>query len=252
MTEESFHHGLTVSVLAIASVTFLLLYFISAPYGRHGRDGWGPMIPARVGWIVMESPSVFLFSWFYFHGAHWNAAIPLVLCCIWLTHYVHRTFIYPFRASSSGKRIPITIVGMSILFNSCNSYINARWISEFGIYPSEVTAYWPLFVGAILFIIGMCINIHSDTILLRLKKSSSGDYQIPKGGMFRFVSCPNYLGELIEWLGWAVASTSLAGLSFFVFTFANLVPRAHTHHKWYKETFSDYPAGRKAIFPWLY
>ena len=252
MTEESFHYGLTVAILAIAGVTFLLLYFISAPYGRHGRSGWGPMIPARLGWIVMESPSVFLFSWFYFQGAHWDATIPMILCIIWLTHYVHRTFIYPLRASSSGKEIPITIIGMSLLFNSCNSYINARWISGFGTYPSDVLVYWPLLIGGILFIIGMCVNIHSDTILLKLKKSSSGEYQIPKKGMFRLVSCPNYLGELIEWLGWAIASMSLAGLSFFVFTFANLVPRAHTHHQWYKDTFSEYPSDRKAIFPGMY
>ena len=42
-----------------------------------------------------------------------------------------------------------------------------------------------------------------------------------------------------------------AGLSFFLFSFANLFPRAFSHHRWYRETFEDYPEDRKAILPGL-
>ena len=31
-------------------------------------------------------------------------------------------------------------------------------------------------------------------------------------------SCPNYLGEILEWLGWAVATWSSCGLAFMLFT----------------------------------
>ena len=34
-----------------------------------------------------------------------------------------------------------------------------------------------------------------------------------------------------------------------VWVIANLFPRALSHHKWYKEKFSDYPKNRKAIIP---
>ena len=40
--------------------TFAYLFFESAPYGRHIKDGWGIEIPARLGWVVMESPCVIL------------------------------------------------------------------------------------------------------------------------------------------------------------------------------------------------
>jgi protein-S-isoprenylcysteine O-methyltransferase Ste14 len=69
--------------------------------------------------------------------------------------------------------------------------------------------------------------------------------------MYRFVSAPNYLGELIEWTGWAVLTWSAAGATFAFFTAANLVPRALTHHRWYRETFDDYPPERRAIVPFL-
>ncbi|HCB40998.1 MAG TPA: 3-oxo-5-alpha-steroid 4-dehydrogenase, partial [Gammaproteobacteria bacterium] len=60
-----------------------------------------------------------------------------------------------------------------------------------------------------------------------------------------------YLGEIITWSGFALASWSLAGLSFVVFTMANLVPRALANHRWYQETFSDYPKDRRAVIPYI-
>ena len=52
---------------------------------------------------------------------------------------------------------------------------------------------------------------------------------------------PNYLGEIVEWTGWALATWSLAGLAFAVYTAANLAPRAVANHDWYLSTFDDYP-----------
>ena len=69
--------------------------------------------------------------------------------------------------------------------------------------------------------------------------------------MYRHVSCPNYLGEMLEWTGWAVLTWSLAGTAFAVFTAANLVPRAMAIHRWYRDKFPDYPVERKAVIPFL-
>ena len=77
-------------------------------------------------------------------------------------------------------------------------------------------------------------------------------YKIPRGGLYRWISCPNYFGETIEWIGWAIATWSLPGLTFAVWTFANLAPRAHAHHKWYHKNFKDYPIRRKAFIPWVW
>ena len=75
---------------------------------------------------------------------------------------------------------------------------------------------------------------------------------MPAGGAFELVSCPNYTGEILQWFGWALATWSAAGLAFAVFTAANLVPRAHAHHSWYREKFPDYPKSRKRVIPFLY
>ncbi|HSJ85911.1 MAG TPA: hypothetical protein VK909_01800 [Anaerolineales bacterium] len=59
--------------------------------------------------------------------------------------------------------------------------------------------------------------------------------------------CPNYFSEIMEWFGWALVTWSLPDLAFALWTFANLAPCAHAHHKWYREHFKDYPAERKAL-----
>ena len=97
----------------------------------------------------------------------------------------------------------------------------------------------------------MYINLHSDGILRSLRSDEIPGYQIPKGGAFELVSCANYFGEVIEWLGWACLTWSLAGLTFAIWTAANLIPRALAHHQWYRREFSDYPGKRKAILPYI-
>ena len=87
--------------------------------------------------------------------------------------------------------------------------------------------------------------------MFRLRQPGETGYKIPRGGTYRWVSCPNYLGEMLQWLGWAIASWSLAGAAFAVFTLANLLPRAIAVHRWYKDEFPDYPPARRAVIPYL-
>jgi protein-S-isoprenylcysteine O-methyltransferase Ste14 len=240
---------------AYAALAFVSLQFVSAPYGRHLREGWGPRINATVGWVVMEAPSPLVFFAFWLAGdpARRFSATGLAFLVLWQAHYVYRSFIFPFRRQGGQREMPLSIVMMSILFNLANGYLNARWIYTLG---PERPAAWladPRFIGGVaLFVIGSAINRQSDRILFNLRKPGERGYRIPYGGFYRFVSCPNYLGELVEWTGWALCTFSPAGLAFALASAANLLPRARTHHRWYKETFADYPRERKAIVPFLY
>jgi len=102
-----------------------------------------------------------------------------------------------------------------------------------------------------MFLSGLIINIYSDNVLLSLRKSNSNGYSIPEGGMFRYVSCPNFFGEIIEWTGFALMTWNPASLAFLIWTCMNLIPRGMDHHRWYKIKFADYPGNRKAIFPFV-
>ncbi len=253
MTEVQVHNFLVWETIAVSAVIFLFLLVRAAPYGRHyGGSGWGPHVPNSVGWFIMELPATVLFLAFFVYGSHAREVVPLVLLAVWQAHYIHRSFIYPLRTSNNRRKMPLIVAGSGFIFNAVNAYINARFISEFGHYDLAWLGDIRFLAGLAVFIGGMVLNLHSDGILLRLRKANASGYKIPEGGAFRFVSCPNYLGEILEWAGWALATWSLSGLAFFLFTAANLVPRARSNHKWCKETFAAYPARRKALIPGIF
>ena len=73
--------------------------------------------------------------------------------------------------------------------------------------------------------------------------------RIPHGGAFRWVSSPQYLGELTAWAGFSIMTWGLPGVMIFLISAGNLVPRAFQTHRWYREKFPDYPRERKALIP---
>lgn len=106
--------------------------------------------------------------------------------------------------------------------------------------------------AAVVFICGFIINMHSDSVLRSLRKPGELVYKIPQRGLFKYVTNAHYLGEILEWAGWALLTWSPAGLAFALFTVANLLPRAHANHKWYKSQFPGYPENRRVLLPYIY
>ncbi len=248
---ESFNLIMIIFIIVGAGV-FILLFFVSAPYGQHIRKGWGPNINNKLGWFFMEIPTVVIFLVFYLIGDRKAGLTYIIFLVIWMVHYGQRTFIFPFLIRAK-QPMPVTIIIFGMTFNGINTYLQARWVYRFSQpYPSDWLAS-PFFIaGLSIFIIGFTINLHSDRVIRNLRKPGETEYKIPYGGMFQWVSNPSYLGEITEWAGWALLTFSFPGLIFVVWTFANLAPRALSIHKWYLETFPDYPKNRKALIPYIY
>ena len=252
MNEATFYHWCVIAWMALAAATFVALFFINAPYGRFTRSGWGPRMGARLGWILMETPVLVTFLVLYGVSDRKSNIVSLVFLTLFSAHYVHRAFIYPFRVRSSRPSMTVPVILMGAVFNVGNGYLNGRYLFTLG---PELTTSWltdPRFVaGVILFVVGYSLNQHSDRVLMRLRADGHRGYRIPRGGLYERVSCPNYLGEILEWAGWALACWNLGALAFFVWTVANLAPRALKTHNWYKETFPEYPDNRKALLPFV-
>lgn len=239
--------------IALAIITFCSLFFVTAPFGRHTSSQWGPMINARLGWFLMEIPSPLAFAYFFFNGSSSPNMITLIFAFLWILHYFNRSIIYPLRQRDHKKKMPIMIMGSAILFNCLNGFFNGYYLGNYGHLYTETWLYSvPFIIGFCLFFMGMFINIQSDNILLNLRKPGETGYKIPTGGFFNYVSCPNLLGEIIEWLGFAIMVWALPAWSFALWTFANLSPRAIAHHQWYQQKFEQYPKQRKALLPFLW
>lgn len=250
MNMETFHLVNYVWI-GIAAVTFLALQKVTAPYGRHSSNNWGPTLPNKLGWILMEAPSLFTFAILFRLGDVANNSPAWIFFAAWVIHYINRTFIFPLRTRTKGKRMPILIPLTAIFFNFVNGGLNGYYLGFVRTYDASWLTTPQMIIGASLFVIGMAINIISDEKLLHLRKPGETGYKIPKGWLFTYISCPNLAGEMLEWIGFAVMTWSLPGLTFAIWTIANLLPRALEHHKFYQKQFPDYPKQRKAVIPYL-
>ncbi|MEM1417118.1 MAG: DUF1295 domain-containing protein [Myxococcota bacterium] len=238
-------------VALFGAASFPLLFVVTAPYGRHLRRGWGPTMSARLGWVLMEAPSPLGFALVFLLAPGPRPPAAWLLFGLWQLHYLYRTFVFPFRMRGEGKRKPVLTVAMAFLFNCANGPMNAYGIAVLAPHLGGLGD--PrLLAGTALFLAGWAMNQHADHVLLNLRAPGESGYKIPHAGLHRFVASPNYFGEMVEWGGFALAAATAPALVFFLFTVANLAPRARANLRWYQERFADYPPSRRALVPFLW
>jgi 3-oxo-5-alpha-steroid 4-dehydrogenase 1 len=148
--------------------------------------------------------------------------------------------------------MPLIICSSAVLFNFCNTFVIGYFLGNIGAnYGNEYFFSFRFITGFLIFLTGVFINVKSDNMLINLRKPGETGYKIPTGFLFRYISCPNHFGEIIEWFGFAFMIGTMPAWSFAIWTFVNLVPRTLDHHRWYKQNFPNYPKVRKAVFPFI-
>lgn len=279
-----------VIAIAIIPINMLFFSHIPTPYGRfYKKDIWGPELDEKTAWCIMESTALFMFLIFYFlYGVNKLSYVPLFFLSLWVFHYINRSFIYPFFIMKQKyKKFPLLLVVLGFLYLSMFSYLNAKNISS----NPKYTIDWfkkPIFIiGVIIFFIGFIINVWADCKLQNKKEnikvhdnnnqnkeiklyesgkfnfskmfdtniyfedSEKKHYHLPTGGLYNYISSPNYLGEILEWSGWAIATWSLPGLLFALGAVGCIGVRAIHTHKWYEKHFENLPKDRKALIPFI-
>ncbi len=249
--EGSLFNNIVVVWMSIALMIFFVNLKIKAPYGRHTKNSWGPMIDNRLGWVLMELPALVICPMLYWLGPNEKEIAGIIIILLWIVHYFNRTLVFPLRIRTRGKKMPLVIMLSAVFFNLINGGICGYYLGWISAYTLDWIYSLPFISGIFIFLFGFFLNIHSDNILIHLRKPGETNYKIPTGGFFKWISCPNLFGEIIEWFGFAILCWALPCLSFFIWTFCNLVPRALAHHKWYHGKFENYPMERKAVFPFL-
>jgi 3-oxo-5-alpha-steroid 4-dehydrogenase 1 len=238
--------------IAVAIIIFPVLLKVTQPYGRHLKGNWGAVINNRFGWFIMELPALVIFGYFLIFRANLLNILILVPALIWGLHYIHRVLIFPLLIRTGRKKIPLLIVILAFIFNVINGFLNGYWFVHFATeYKSVVLIDLRVMTGIILFLTGSVINKYHDFLLIKLRPISGNGYKIPYGGLFKYVSCPNFLGEIISWTGFALVAFNLAALSFLIWTIVNLTTRALDHHRWYNKEFPEYNKERRALIPYL-
>jgi protein-S-isoprenylcysteine O-methyltransferase Ste14 len=200
----------------------------------------------------MEAPSPVLMAAFFAVGRSPWVSVESVFLALWLSHYLYRAFVFPLLLPPSSRPMPVTIVASGAFFNLVNASLNGMWLFSLSLVRPVAWLHSPAFiVGTTMFAGGYLAHLLADRQLRRLRRENGGARGVPRGWLFRLLSCPNYLGEIVEWTGFAIATWSPTGLLFALWTAANLVPRAIHHHRWYRANFPDYPPERRAVVPFV-
>jgi len=265
-TFETFYYGFLFTMLGLAALVFIALQFITVAYGMTFNNRWGISINSRLGWLYMEIPvfiaMIVIYGISFQFGNSFNIVTSFILL-LFLIHYGQRSFIFPLLMKGNSK-MPLSVIFTGIFFNFCNAFMQGCWL--FIVYPNnsakfnnmyELSWFWsPYFIiGTAIFFFGMIINLHSDRIIRKLRRSKEdNNYYLPKGFLFDRINSSNYFGELLEWLGFAILTWSFAGFVFFCWALANLVPRAKAVYYRYDQFFgSEFTKLKRwKIFPYIY
>lgn len=255
LTNYTFFKGVIITMTVLAVIVFVALHYFKAGYGYLRTSNWGPEINNKVGWVLMECPVFFAVLWGFVATKSYENVVVAIMTGLFLVHYFQRSFIFPLLMRGNST-IPVAIVVMGIVHNLANAYMQSGWLFIFG--REGYTLEWlysPQFIlGTCIFIFGFVVNLQADYIVRHLRKPGDRKHYIPYGGMFKYVSSANYFGEITEWFGFAILTWSISGLVFFLFTFANLAPRAFSLYERYEQEFGEEftNLGRKKIIPFLY
>lgn len=275
--EEIHLHFLCSVLLLLSSIpTYLITrYVVTAPFGRHvstTQSPWwyGPKINPRLSWFIFECPNL-IWSWYWGCYRYDDSILFLessseeilkrpntLLLFIFTLHYVNRAIIYPLRMSTNSQHVPLVVIISAIIFTGLNGYVQCFYLGHIEKIQNNIQT----LLGMFIFFVGMGINIHCDGVLRELRSQHDYDkadttsnrrYYIPRDLLFTYISCPNFTGEIVEWFGYAMASSfSLPSVAFFCYTASNLIPRGISHHEWYRSKFDDYPIERKwAVIPFI-
>lgn len=71
----------------------ILLYGITAPYGRYARSGWGIFVNGKIAWFIQEIPSFAIPVMFLVldqHAPRFNVMPNMFLFMLFSIHYFQR------------------------------------------------------------------------------------------------------------------------------------------------------------------
>lgn len=93
---------------------------------------------------------------------------------------------------------------------------------------------------------------HKTFANLRKKSHNNEKYAIPRGGLFEYISCPNYFCEILIYVSfYLILGFTHPWALILTWVITNQMMAGIMTHDWYKRNFDDYPKLRKAIIPFL-
>lgn len=227
----------------------------------------GPQISWKTVFLIEYLGPLLLYPLFYLQprwiygnvveelADKWVKEVQFSALIAWCFHYSKRELETLFVHRFSHATMPLLN-----LFKNCSYYwFFAAYVAYFVNHPLYTPPTEDLvYTGMCLFYFMEIGNLSAHWTLRMLRPPGTKVRRIPRGGLFEFVSCPNYTYEILSWLGFNLMTRTVAGILFMCFGGAQMLVWAQNKHRRYRAEFDGkdgralYPPNRKVIVPFLY
>jgi len=185
-----------------------------------------------------------------------KASIPLntnqkVAFMLWMTHYTKRLLETIFVHEFGTLTMPVFN-----LFKNCLYYWSfaAAVGYNVNIPNAQDLPSWHLYLGFPWFCVFMLLNFLCHLRLKYMRPKGTNDFVIPHGGLFEYITCPNYFCEIMTWFGFNILTGfTPAGIAFNIVGAAQMVKWATERREKFIKLFgSKWPKKRWVLFPFIY
>ncbi|KAF9430597.1 3-oxo-5a-steroid 4- dehydrogenase [Podila epigama] len=249
---------LTVEKVALESGKTLADYGINDGDSITFKDlgpqlSWRTVFLVEYGGPLVIHPIFYYFQSLFYGKTFEHSLLQTLTYAMVMLHFLKREYETVFVHRFSHGTMPLRNLFKNSAHYHILSGVNiAYWVygpwSAAGVKAAERSD--ALVYGCIaLFIFAELSNFHTHITLRNLRPPGTRVRKIPRGYGFNLVSCPNYFFETLAWLAVSILTQSWASHLFFVVAVGQMYIWAVKKHKGYRKEFSDYPRGRKAMFP---
>eukprot|EP01133_Synstelium_polycarpum_P013383 gene13383-15742_t len=221
----------------------------------------GPQISWTLVFLAEYAGPLFVYPLFYifsqqiygYEHSNKNYVQNLALMCYSL-HYIKRLLETVFVHRFSHGTMPL-----SNLFKNCTYYWGCTAMVSYFVNHPLFTAppAMRVIAGLALFLVSEFLNLTCHIQLRNLRPAGTTERNVPKGGLFDYVSCPNYTVEILSWVGFTVMTQTLTAGLFTLLGAFQMYVWAVAKHRRYRKEFDgqngrpQYPKSRKIIIPFL-
>lgn len=243
--------------VAIAFAASLPLFFIteatgwlSLGYSKFARRNQRYSVRSQLGMFAIYFPAAVIYPSIHVLGDGAATTWHLVAMALIVVHFGKRCLEVLFVHRYSGVMNGWTVITICLLYSAVSWLLGEIATREV---PAELVASAHLDrllpVGLAVWLIGTGINLYHHVLLARLRKPGDKTYRVPSGGLFRFVACPHYLGEIIAWWGYALIFQHAAAVAVTATMTAYLMGRSHNTRKWYRSHVEGVPSSWRRLVP---